>query len=64
MTDGEKLKRFEEMQSDLQTEYAQVCEQMDELKAKGLEKKVTFKTLMARKLTLREMLNTYERYGL
>lgn len=64
MTDDEKLKRYEEMQGDLQAEYAQVCEQMGELKAKGLEKKVTFKTLMARKLTLREMLNTYEKYGL
>ncbi len=64
MTAAQRLAAYEAMEADLQREYDQAVETMAALKAQGKEKTVTFRSLLARKLTLREWLDTYERYGL
>lgn len=64
LNDEERLERYEKMQADLTEEYESLCRQMEELKAQGLEKKATYKTLFPRKMALRDMLNSYGRYGL
>ncbi len=64
MDKTEKLDRYEEMHRDLLAEYQTACEKLEELRGEGKTKTVTFKTLFAKKLTLREWLDVYERYGL
>ncbi len=60
----EKLERYEEMHRELLAEHQAACEKLEELRGEGKTKTVTFKTLFAKKLTLREWLDVYERYGL
>lgn len=64
MTDGEKLRAYEEMETALRKEYDEVLTRMEGLKEEGKTKTVTFKTLMGRKLFLREVLELYGRYDL
>ncbi len=64
MGDEERLKRFEAVLADLQSEQAQVAETMEELRAKGRVKSATYQQLMARKLTLQTLESFFERHGL
>lgn len=61
---SERLEKFEKMLRAIQDEYAKVCSKMEALKTEGKTKTVTYKQLMARKLTLQNMLSMYEIYGL
>ncbi len=61
---SEREEKFEKMLCAIQEEYAEVCNKMEALKAEGKIKTVTYKQLMARKLTLQNMLSMYEIYGL
>lgn len=60
----ERLEAFEKMLADLQAQYAGVLEKMEELRAQGKEKTVTYRQLMANKLRVQELLSMYEIYGL
>ncbi len=64
MTEEEKLRAYERMKADVEEEYAGAAEKMERLKTEGKTKTVSFKTLMGRKLFLREVLELYGRYGL
>lgn len=59
-----RLEAFEAMLAVVQLEYQQTAEKMAELKARGKEKSVTFRQLMARKLELGNLLAMYRVYGL
>lgn len=64
MTSEEKLETYEKMQSAIQTEYDKICTEMEELKAAGKTKSVTFQTLFGKKMMYKNMLSMYEIYGL
>lgn len=59
-----RLEAFEAMLAAVQLEYQQTAEKMAGLKARGKEKSVTFRQLMARKLELGNLLAMYRVYGL
>lgn len=59
-----RLEQFEKMLAAVQTEYASIVWQMEELKEKGKIKSVTYQQLMTRKLTYQNMLSMYELYDL
>lgn len=59
-----RLEQFEKMLAAVQTEYASIVRQMEELKEKGKIKSVTYQQLMTRKLTYQNMLSMYELYDL
>ncbi len=61
---SEREEKFEKMLHAIQEEYAKTGNKMEALKAEGKIKTVTYKQLMARKLTLQNMLSMYEIYGL
>lgn len=61
---SEREEKFEKMLRAIQEEYAETGNKMEALKAEGKIKTVTYKQLMARKLTLQNMLSMYEIYGL
>lgn len=61
---SEREEKFEKMLRAIQEEYAEVCNKMETLKTEGKTKTVTYKQLMARKLTLQNMLSMYQIYGL
>lgn len=52
------------MLNDIQQEYLDVSDKIDNLKAAGKEKSVTFKQLFARKLALQDILIIYKNHGL
>ena len=56
--------KFEKMLKSVQDQYADTVNKMQELKADGKEKTVTYKQLMATKLTLINILSMYHAYGL
>lgn len=62
MSDREE--KFEKMLKSVQDQYADTVNKMQELKADGKEKTVTYKQLMATKLTLINILSMYHAYGL
>lgn len=64
MSPEEKLQAYEKMQNAIQAEYKQVDAQMEELKAAGKTKTVTYKTLFGKKMMYKNMLSMYELYGL
>ncbi|MCC2253355.1 hypothetical protein LKD70_02670 [Ruminococcus sp. CLA-AA-H200] len=59
-----RLEQFEKMLAAVQTEYASIVRQMEELKEKGKIKSVTYQQLMTRKLTYQNMLSMYDLYDL
>lgn len=61
---SEREEKFEKMLRAIQEEYEETGNKMEALKAEGKIKTVTYKQLMARKLTLQNMLSMYEIYGL
>ena len=56
--------KFEKMLQAVQSQYADTTDKMKKLKADGKEKTVTYKQLMASKLTLLNILSMYHTYGL
>lgn len=62
--DEKRLEQFEKMLSAVQTEYAGIVRQMEELKQKGKVKSVTYQQLLARKMMYQNMLSMYELYDL
>lgn len=64
MTERERLTAYETMRRNIQREYETISTQMENLKAAGKEKSVTFRTLFGKKLMLKEMLAMYSVYGL
>ncbi len=64
MNELEKLAQYEKMHHEIQEEYLTACAKLDELRGQGQTKTATYKTYFARKLSLREWLDMYVRYGL
>ncbi len=62
--DEKRLQQFEKMLAAVQSEYENIVRQMEELKAKGKIKSVTYQQLLARKMTYQNMLSMYELYDL
>ena len=62
MSDREE--KFEKMLKAVQDQYADTTDKMKRLKTDGKEKTVTYKQLMASKLTLLNILSMYHTYGL
>ena len=60
----DRLEAFERMLADLQARLTATEERMQELRAQGREKSVTFRQLMGEKLQLQAMLELYRVYGL
>lgn len=56
--------QFEKMLSSVLSEYEDVLGKMEKLKAENKVKTVTYKQLMATKLTLQNIISRYEIYGL
>ena len=61
---SKREEQFEAMLSDILAQYKDVSSKMDALKAEGKEKSVTFKQLLASKLTLQNILIIYKNHGL
>lgn len=61
---GTRLEAFEKMLAAVQAEYADLVSKMEKLKGEGKVKTVTYKQLMARRLTYQNMLSLYQIYGL
>lgn len=61
---SEREEKFERMLQNVQKRYADTVQKMEQLKAAGKTKSVTYKQLMAEKLTLQKMLSMYQIYGL
>lgn len=64
MTSEEKLRAYETMRRNIQSEYEAVLVQMETLKAAGKEKSVTFRSLFGKKLLYKEIHAIYAAYGL
>ena len=64
MTQEKRLEQFEKMLQAVQTKYAAIVRQMEELKEKGRIKSVTYQQLLTRKMTYQNMLSMYEIYDL
>lgn len=56
--------QFEKMLSSVLSEYEDVLGKMEKLKAENKVKTVTYKQLMATRLTLQNIISRYEIYGL
>lgn len=63
-TPDETLENYRQMRDDVMREFDDVAAQLDELKAAGKFKTVTYKQLFARKLTLSSVLDMYREHGL
>lgn len=61
---SEREEKFERMLQNIQERYADAVQKMEQLKAAEKTKSVTYKQLMAEKLTLQKMLSMYQIYGL
>lgn len=60
----ERIEQFEKMLSEIQRKYKTTLEKMEKLKSEGKNKTVTYRQLMAEKMTLQNILITYKTYGL
>lgn len=60
MTDTEKLKAYEAMRENVIDRFNTASDKMVRLKAEGKEKSVTYKQLMAEKLTMQKILSMYD----
>lgn len=58
----DRIDKFEKMLSDIQAKYENVLEKMKKMKAEGKNKTVTYRQLMAEKMTLKNILITYKTY--
>ncbi len=64
MRDQDRLKAFEKMLTDVQTNYEELVSRLDRLKAEGREKSATFRQYLGNKMTCQYLLNMYKDYGL
>ena len=64
MTDTEKLKAYEDMHKSVIERFNTASEKMVRLKAEGKEKSVTYKQLMAEKMTMQKVISMYEIFGI
>ena len=62
--DEQRLEAFEKMLKAILSQYNSTAEQMNELKAQGKEKTVTYRQLFANLLQYRTVLSYYRTYGL
>lgn len=60
----ESLDKYENMRNDIAREFDKTVARLEELKAAGKFKTVTYKQLFARKMTLSAMLDMYREHGL
>ena len=60
MTDSEKLKAYEAMRENVIDRFNTASDKMVKLKAEGKEKSVTYKQLMAEKMTMQKIMSIYE----
>lgn len=60
----DRLQAFEDMLSDILSQFEKEKRAMDELKAKGKEKTATYRQYMGNRLMYIKMLDLYEQYGL
>lgn len=60
----ERLEAFEKMLAAVEKEYQDIQSRMEELKAGGKTKTVTYRQLTGRKLTFQNMLSMYQIYDL
>ena len=61
---AEREEKFEKMLQSTLDEYSITVNKMEKLKAENKTKTVTYKQLMATKLTLQNIISRYEIYGL
>lgn len=61
---SEREEKFEKMLQSTLDEYSITVNKMEKLKAENKTKTVTYKQLMATKLTLQNIISRYEIYGL
>lgn len=61
---SEREEKFEKMLQAIQKEYNDAVTKMEQLRAAGKTKTVTYKQFMGTKLMLQNMLSRYELYGL
>ena len=59
-----RLENYEKMYQSVQLGYEDAISQMTQLKSKGKTKSVTYKQLMAQKLTYKNMLSMYKLFGI
>lgn len=64
MTDSEKLRAYEAMHENIIDRYNTASDKMIKLKAEGKEKSVTYKQLMAEKMTMQKIMSMYEIFGI
>lgn len=61
---SEREEKFEKMLQDTLEEYDATVSKMEKLKVENKTKTVTYKQLMAKKLTLQNIISRYKVYGL
>lgn len=59
-----RLEQFEKMLAAVQNEYSGILAKMEQMKADGKVKTVTYQQLMSRKMMYQNMLSLYGIYGL
>lgn len=64
MTDTEKLNAYEAMHENVIERFNTASDKMVRLKAEGKEKSVTYKQLMAEKMTMQKVMSMYEIFGI
>lgn len=64
MTDTEKLNAYEAMHENVIERFNTASDKMVRLKAEGKEKSVTYKQLMAEKMTMQKVISMYEIFGI
>lgn len=64
MTDPERLAAYERMYGDLLKERDKVLSDMDRLREAGKQRGATYQQLLARKLTLQDIIDRFEIYGI
>ena len=64
MTDTERLAAYDRMYADLLRERDKVLSDMDRLRAAGKNRGATYQQLIARKLTVMDLIGRFEIYGI
>ncbi|MBU5628028.1 hypothetical protein KQI82_14035 [Oscillibacter sp. MSJ-2] len=63
-SDLERLERYDRMYRDLLKERDGILRQIEELKAAGRVKSVTYQQLLANKLTVQNLIGRFQVYGI
>ena len=64
MIDSGKLKAYEAMRENVIERFNNASDKMVRLKAEGKEKSVTYRQLMAEKMTMQKIMSMYEIFGI